>query len=133
MSDSISRQEFDDLVARVTALEQPPEKAELVIQDDKATLKRGTRLPLDWVPSPAVRDELRLTYPNLNLNEILIEFMDYWISVPGSRGLKLSWDRTFRNRVREVAHQPRFQRRVSHSVGDKVAGWLDVGTDAESQ
>jgi hypothetical protein len=30
------------------------------------------------------------------------EFVDYWIAVPGSRGLKLDWPATWRNRVRDV-------------------------------
>lgn len=30
------------------------------------------------------------------------EFVDYWIALPGKRGLKTKWDATWRNRVREL-------------------------------
>jgi len=30
------------------------------------------------------------------------EFVDYWVAVPGQRGLKLNWSATWRNRVRDV-------------------------------
>lgn len=31
-----------------------------------------------------------------------VEFVDFWIGVPGQRGVKLSWPATWRNRVRAV-------------------------------
>jgi hypothetical protein len=33
------------------------------------------------------------------------EFRDYWVSVPGQRGVKLDWEATWRNRVREIARR----------------------------
>ncbi len=81
-----------------------------VVSPGPVSTKRGTRLAEDWYPSMSVRNDLIQQYPNLKLLDILVEFRDYWCSVPGQRGLKLSWDRTFRNRVREVAHLPRYQR-----------------------
>ena len=63
--------------------------------------KRGTRLPADWQPSEAER---RLAIEHgLDLNRVLAEFRDYWVAIPGSKGLKLDWDATFRNRVRQLA------------------------------
>ena len=35
------------------------------------------------------------------------EFVDYWTSVPGARGLKLDWAKTFKNRCRELGKKPR--------------------------
>ena len=129
----ITNQEWQRLLDRVSQLEEATTSSgpDLVVrhQDNKVMKTipafRGTRLPENWEPSDKVKDGLRLTFPNVKLGEILVEFRDYWCAVPGQRGLKLDWDRTFRNRVREVAHQPRFQRRIDHSVGDKVQGWLD--------
>ena len=84
--------------------------------------KRGTRLAEDWWPSRDVQAELAQKYPNLNLGMILEEFRDYWCAVPGSRGLKLSWDRTFRNRVREVAHKPQYRRQgISMQGGGQMS------------
>lgn len=31
-----------------------------------------------------------------------VEFVDYWSAIPGSRGVKLSWKSTWRNRVRDI-------------------------------
>lgn len=73
------------------------------------TTKRGTRLNPQWMPSESVRNDLLQQYPGVRLGAILEEFRDYWCAIPGQRGTKLSWDRTFRNRVREVAHLPRFR------------------------
>lgn len=30
------------------------------------------------------------------------EFVDYWVGVPGQRGIKLDWPATFRNRIRDL-------------------------------
>ncbi len=30
------------------------------------------------------------------------EFVDYWIGIPGQRGIKLDWPATFRNRIRDI-------------------------------
>jgi hypothetical protein len=98
------------------------------------TTKRGTRLPEDWQPSDAMQTELVQTYPGVNFALILDEFRDYWCAVPGQRGLKLSWDRTFRNRVREVAHKPQYRLRDQHGnyvrtemskVDAKAASYLE--------
>ena len=84
--------------------------------------KRGTRLAEDWHPSTNVAEELMRNYPGVNLRMILEEFRDYWCAVPGSRGLKLSWDRTFRNRVREVAHKPQYRRQgISMQGGGQMS------------
>jgi len=35
------------------------------------------------------------------------EFVDYWIGVPGSRGVKLDWPATWRNRIRQISNKYR--------------------------
>lgn len=89
--------------------------------------KRGTRLPEAWQPSEGVQRELWEKYPGVNLGLILEEFRDYWCAVPGSKGLKLSWDRTFRNRVREVAHKPQYRRQgFGMRAGDQPMSKVDL-------
>ena len=44
----------------------------------------------------------------LTVEEVLKEeesFRDYWISVPGQKGVKLDWDATWRNRIRAVVER----------------------------
>lgn len=109
------QQYVDSLIAVVTSEPKP------------VSTKRGTRLAEDWHPSTGMAEELMLKYPGVNLRLILEEFRDYWCAVPGSRGLKLSWDRTFRNRVREVAHKPQYRRQgVGMRAGDQPMSKVDL-------
>lgn len=65
--------------------------------------RRGIRLPSDWVPSPEGR---RLALEcGVDPDELLLEFRDYWWSIPGSKGCKLDWEATWRNRCREVGRR----------------------------
>lgn len=87
---------------------------ELGSQKDNSTAakpgadKRGTRLKDDWQLTP----ELRIFASDLGLepNGLRDEFLDYWTSVPGSKGLKLDWNKTFKNRCRELGKKPLFGR-----------------------
>lgn len=51
------------------------------------------------------------------------EFVDYWIGVPGSRGTKLDWLATWRNRVRDVLKRGKGNfngRRTIHEAADDL-------------
>lgn len=61
---------------------------------------RGSRLPAEWVPSEILKAWAVKERPDLNLEVTEERFRDYWKAVPGSKGLKLDWDATFRNWVR---------------------------------
>jgi len=67
--------------------------------------KRGTRLPDGWSPSAQTQAWAREQGVAEPTGALLAEFADYWRSVPGARGVKLDWDATFRNRVRQVAQR----------------------------
>ena len=46
------------------------------------------------------------SYPALTDEDVRLQadnFRDFWIALPGAKGLKLDWEATGRNRVREVA------------------------------
>jgi hypothetical protein len=65
------------------------------------TRARGTRITDDWQPTEAEANFARgLGHDPKALRD---EFVDFWIAVPGSRGLKLDWGRTYKNRAREIA------------------------------
>jgi len=38
-----------------------------------------------------------------NTDQAWAEYVDFWIGVPGNRGIKLDWPATWRNRVRYLA------------------------------
>lgn len=65
---------------------------------------RGTRLPADWT---LPEDEQRWALDEFQVDDNAIKrevekFRDYWIGVPGSKGVKLDWDATWRNWCRRA-------------------------------
>lgn len=67
--------------------------------------KRGTRLPEDWKLS--AEDRAFAADLGLDPDVTADEFRDYWTALPGARGRKLDWSKTFRNRCREIAGRPK--------------------------
>lgn len=66
--------------------------------------KRGTRLPVDWRPGEQNYEfGAGRGFSRSEVDEAGAEFRDYWCGVPGSKGLKLDWDGTFHNRLRDLA------------------------------
>ena len=66
-----------------------------------AAESRGSRLAADWQPSAAERRYA--IERGLDPGLIAEEFRNYWLAVPGSRGRKLDWAATFRNRCLQRA------------------------------
>ena len=116
--------EFSSRVKLVNQSTQLPKTGELSFKTGELTLptkqtktkprnlsgttspSRGARIPENF----SVTDEHREFSRKNNFpppEEIIDEFIDYWRAVPGVRGLKLDWDATFRNRLRETATRHR--------------------------
>lgn len=67
---------------------------------------RGARLPADWTLPPEWReDALALGLAWNRIDRIADEFRDFWLGVAGSKGVKLDWRATWRNRVRAVVER----------------------------
>ncbi len=63
---------------------------------------RGTRIPVDFGLRPEARQAcLDAGLAGRDVEEALAEFQDFWVGVPGARGMKLDWLATLRNRLRE--------------------------------
>jgi len=62
--------------------------------------KRGSRLAHDWVLTNPLDQWARKQRPELDTAKVAEHFKDYWLSVPGQKGVKLNWDATWRNWVR---------------------------------
>lgn len=77
---------------------RPPETAgdPLSYTDtNKEKEKRGKRLPSDFSLTPE-RRRIAESY-GLDPERTMENFQDYWKAVPGSKGVKLDWDATWRN------------------------------------
>jgi len=75
----------------------------------EAKQQRGSRLPAYWFPSESEFQFCKTERPDLDPAKTADRFRDYWISQPGSKGVKLDWTATWRNWVRNEsrsANQP---------------------------
>ena len=83
------------------------------VVSEKPPTKKGTRLPDDWEPS----NKLVKWAEGENIDLLTVEretakFKDWWPAQPGQKGLKLCWDRTWKNWIRTAkerlpANRPR--------------------------
>ena len=90
-------------------------------ESKKKVSAHGSRLPEQWEPSPADDEWARMEYPTMALGKELDKFRDYWLSVPGQRGRKADWSRTWRNWVRKAAEQIHKPKRLTS--GDNGQLW----------
>jgi len=92
-----------------------------------ARQKRATRL----VEGQKINDQdfafaRTLNASDAEINAAWIEFVDYWIAIPGQRGAKLNWPATWRNRARSVLTkgrpngQRRQPKRTVHEAADDL-------------
>jgi hypothetical protein len=98
----------ETLTLNITTSESYPERLELVSESDAPPSKRGTRMRRDWRPSrdtQAMAKQLGIV--NGWGDATLANFIDYWLGVPGQKGIKLDWDATYRNELRKEVHARR--------------------------
>lgn len=72
---------------------------------------RGSRVPDDWLPRDV---DLRWAmekygHTTERLQEIVAEFVDYWLSESGQRATKLNWNLTFKNRIRYLGRSAKLR------------------------
>jgi hypothetical protein len=68
----------------------------------KEKQQRGSRLAQDWVLTNPMDEWAKQERPDLDVRQVVEQFKDYWISQPGQKGVKLDWDATWRNWVRNT-------------------------------
>ena len=79
---------------------QPITKNQEPITSSKSNKQRGSRLPDNWWPSAELENWAKAERPELDVVKTAEGFIDYWLSVPGQKGVKLDWDRTFKTWIR---------------------------------
>lgn len=70
---------------------QPSEKA-----------KRGSRIPESFGLTEHMRSWAKSQTPGVDVEAETAEFVDYWHTVPGQKGCKLDWVKTWQVRMREL-------------------------------
>jgi len=66
---------------------------------------RGRRIALDWKP----KDETVKWAAQQGVDALAMtdEFVEYWLSIAGSKGRRANWDLTFRGRIRRLLEEGR--------------------------
>ena len=64
--------------------------------------KRGSRLPQDWFLTKSMGEWASQERPDLDVRQVADQFKDYWVAQAGQKGVKLDWDATWRNWVRNT-------------------------------
>lgn len=133
----VTRAEYEDLLARVVALEKFNE--DLIAMPDrpgtaveKAESKRGKRLPLGWMPKDSTVDQIRSEFPWLTNDDFIREhrkFCDWAYSSSSSNAVKKDWEGTWRNWMRrEFEKRPQVaSRRAGLSTVDAKVADLQAG------
>ena len=67
-----------------------------------ASTSRGSRIPIPFQITDEMRAWAITELPGFDVDAPTVEFVDYWRAVSGSKGVKLDWVATWRNRMREV-------------------------------
>jgi len=96
----------------------------ITIVEAKPKQSRGTRLPADWKPSEEQIAFCKTERPDLHPVATGDRFRDFWIAQAGSKGVKLDWDATWRNWVRNEkagGNKPQ-QDKPGFFMGRKLSG-----------
>ena len=102
------------------------------VGEGKPSTSTGTRLPDDFTVTTPMRQWADTNTPGIDLQAATAEFVDYWRSVPGSRGRKVDWTATWRNSMRRYADQHRRATRpTTYRNGDQIMA--DVLADAQAR
>ena len=75
---------------------------EHITHNTKEKNKRGSRLPQDWFLTKSMGEWASQERPDLDVRQVAEQFKDYWVAQAGQKGVKLDWDATWRNWVRNT-------------------------------
>jgi len=73
-----------------------------ITHNTKDKSKKGSRLSQDWFLSKSMGEWATQERPDLDVRQVAEQFKDYWIAQAGQKGVKLDWDATWRNWVRNT-------------------------------
>ena len=87
-----------------TLQERPSNAIDTEADTDKKKNKNklGSRLAQDWVLLKTWGEWAQKERPDINVRKVAEQFKDHWIAQPGQKGVKLNWQATWRNWVRNT-------------------------------
>lgn len=85
--------------------------------------EKGTRLHDDWLPSTSAIAWAEAKYPEIDTNLVTTSFILYWTAVPGAKGLKLDWDKTWQNNVIECVGRGKFRKNADSTPARYTNGF----------
>jgi hypothetical protein len=80
----------------------PETERETETETKKEKNKRGSRLAQDWFLNKSMGEWASQERPDIDVRLVAEQFKDYWVAQPGQKGVKLDWDATWRNWVRNT-------------------------------
>ena len=94
---AISKRYQDDSLETETETEKETEK-EIEVEKKRGT--KGSRLSTDFELPDSWTEFCQTERPDLNPQKVFDTFKDYWVAKAGNQGVKLDWQATWRNWVR---------------------------------
>lgn len=96
--------------------------------------KKGSRLPIDWMPSDADLDfAFSLQIPPHEVTREADKFRDHWIAQSGARGVKLDWPATWRNWCRNRRGAGPSGKPKANGNGSKPSGMAGILAERRRQ
>lgn len=90
-----------DVPETETETETEPKTEKNTSPSERRARKRATRIPEGYKPNTLLIPGV----DEITARRELEKFRDYWAAQPGSKGVKLDWEATWRNWLRRVAEQ----------------------------
>lgn len=85
-----------------TVLEPSVEPSVVLSGADAPAKTKGTRIPANFSVTPEMVEWARTHAPNVDGRRETAAFVDYWLGMPGQRGVKTDWAATWRNWMRKA-------------------------------
>lgn len=97
--------ELELFLNRFDSYKEYKKKLQPALPARKTTQKttKGSRLPEDWQPADYLVEWARKEFQHVDLALETDKFIDYWLSRADRGAIKLSWERTFRNWIRQAS------------------------------
>jgi hypothetical protein len=94
---------------------------------------RGCRLPSNYMPSQEAIDLIKAEFPNITQDTIASahrQFCDYWSDQPGQKGVKITWDGTWKVWMRREFEKGTGRRRNND---DKIRELMEMEINVEAE